>query len=176
MVENRRYGNRIKDYYYSESGWYFVTMCIFGKKVWFGKIVDGKMLLNEYGEIAKKCWLDLPNHYGRISLDEWIIMPNHVHGIITIDNDVVGTGLKPVPTGKRYSLSEVIRGFKTFSSRRINETDPFGKFRWQRSFFDYIIRNEKILHNISRYIQNNPLSWSIDRENPKNIRKTNESS
>jgi REP element-mobilizing transposase RayT len=108
-------------------------------------------------------------------------MPNHVHGIIEIiDNYVigidVGTGLKPVPTSivptpatvvnvLGHSLSEIIRGFKTFSSRRINE---IVFFRWQRSFYDRIIRDADAYQKIKLYIQDNPINWELDRNNPFN--------
>jgi REP element-mobilizing transposase RayT len=85
--------------------------------------------------------------------------------------NMVGTGLKPVPTvvGKIYSLSEIIRGFKTFSSRKINEQYPGVEFRWQRSFYDHIIRNEKSLEKIRRYIYYNPAKWEYDRNQPANL-------
>lgn len=54
--------NRLENYDYSQKGYYFVTSCVKDKKDFFGEIVNEKMVLNEYGEVAKKCWLDLPNH------------------------------------------------------------------------------------------------------------------
>jgi putative transposase len=121
--------------------------------------------LSQYGEIVNQCWNDLPNHYLNCSLDAFVIMPNHIHGIMVIKNDkIVGNGLKPFPT---HGLSEMIRGFKTFSSRKINEgIKGDNKFHWQKSFYDHVIRNEKSLDNLRRYIQNNPLKWDLDRENP----------
>ena len=81
-----------------------------------------------------------------------------------IENNV-GNGLKPFPT--RHGLSEIMRGFKTFSSRRINEAINNGtKFRWQKSFYDHIIRDEKSLNDVRAYIMENPLKWEFDKENP----------
>ncbi|MCK4800223.1 transposase [Candidatus Parcubacteria bacterium] len=172
---HHRQSMRLENYDYSQDGYYFTTICAKNKIECFGEIIDGKMVLNECGEIVKKCWYDLPNHYHNCRLDEFIIMPNHNHGIIIIDNSVVGTGLKPVrtkpiPTGaKQYSLSEIIRGFKTFSSRKINEQNVNLIFRWQSRFYDHIIRNEKSLDKIREYIVNNPLKWELDRNNPENL-------
>jgi len=102
-------------------------------------------------------------------LEKFIIMPNHIHGIVVIYNNV-GAGLKPAPTYpmERYSLSEIIRGFKTFSSRKINKQNSHIHFRWQRSFYDHIIRNEQSLHDTRQYIKNNPLKWEFDRNHPDN--------
>jgi len=128
------------------------------------------MALNEYGKILNHCWFDLLNHYHNCCLNEFVIMPSHMHGIIEINNflDSVGTGLKPVPTNENklpYSLSEIIRGLKTFSSRKINELNIKLNFHWQRSIYDRIIRNEKELVNIQNYILSNPLNWKNDRNN-----------
>ncbi len=38
-------------------------------------------------------------------------------------------------------------------------------FSWQPRFHDRIIRNEKELFNVRRYIQDNPLKWNDDRNN-----------
>jgi len=40
---------------------------------------------------------------------------------------------------------------------------------WQRNYFERVIRNERELFKIRQYIQNNPLKWDIDNENPENI-------
>jgi len=84
---------------YSQSGYYFITICTKNREEWFGKIENGEMVLNKYSEIVNKGWNDLPKHYLNCSLDLFVIMPNHVHGIIVIDDkNVVGNGLKPFPT------------------------------------------------------------------------------
>ena len=161
----KRKPNRLRDYDYSQDGYYFITICTRGRKEFFGDIREGKIDLNRFGETVNQCWYDLPRHYPNSSLDSFVIMPNHIHGIIVIDNDnVVGNGLKPFPT---HGLSEIIRGFKTFSSRKINEKIEIdNKFQWQKSFYDHIIRGERSLDLIREYIQNNPLKWDLDRENP----------
>ncbi|SMN17165.1 hypothetical protein CRYPD_15 [uncultured Candidatus Thioglobus sp.] len=62
-----------------------------------------------------------------------------------------------------------MRGFKTFSSKRINEEDALVKFRWQKSFYDRVIRDQKELDNIRFYIVDNPLKWHLDKNNPINL-------
>jgi len=42
-------------------------------------------------------------------------------------------------------------------------------FQWQKSFYDHIIRDEKSLNNIREYIRNNPIKWSLDRNNKENL-------
>jgi REP element-mobilizing transposase RayT len=132
-----------------------------------GEIKDGTMISTQYGEIVSRCWEDLSDHYGNVKLDAFVVMPNHVHGIVVIDYHV-GNGFKPFPT-KRHGLSEIMRGFKTFSSRRINERlNGNGRFQWQKSFHDHIIRGERDLTRVREYIMNNPLKWEEDIENQNN--------
>jgi REP element-mobilizing transposase RayT len=51
------------------------------------------MILNEYGEIAQKCSLEIPEHYSQVILDAFVFMPDHMHGI-TIINDFSAEGEK----------------------------------------------------------------------------------
>ncbi|OGC80948.1 MAG: hypothetical protein A2W07_04205 [candidate division Zixibacteria bacterium RBG_16_43_9] len=162
--KHHRRSIRLNEYDYSTPGAYFITICSHKGKSIFGKILDGKISLSKFGRIVKSVWLDLPKHYPNIQLDVFVIMPNYVHGIIFI----VGAGLKPAPT--KYPLSEIIRGFKTFSSRRINETrNMSGTPVWQRNYYEHVVRNEDELNCIREYILYNPLQWQFDRENPGSI-------
>jgi hypothetical protein len=82
-------------------------------------------------------------------------MPNHVHGLIQL----------AVPDA--LPLSEIVRGFKTFSARRINiMRNSSGSPVWQRGYWEHIVRNESSLAKIREYIRNNPSRWGFDRENP----------
>ena len=60
---------------------------------------------------------------------------------------------------KTHGLSEMIRSFKHYVTRGFNELNQNRKFKWQRSFNDHIIRNEKELYYIRQYIRDNPMNW-----------------
>ena len=77
---------RLKGYDYSSSGAYFVTICVHNRQLMFGEISDGKIMLNEYGRIARQEWIRTPEIRGYVELDEFVIMPNHMHGIIILDD------------------------------------------------------------------------------------------
>ena len=71
-------------------------------------------------------------------------------------------GFKPAPT-----LSEVVRAFKTFSARRVNEwRGSPGVAVWQRNFYEHVVRGDNELNRIREYIMNNPVQWELDLENP----------
>jgi putative transposase len=62
------------------------------------------------------------------------------------------------------SVGSIIRGFKIGVTKWFRERSPNISI-WQRSFFDHIIRDEKSLYFIRRYIRNNPLAWDKEKEN-----------
>jgi REP element-mobilizing transposase RayT len=104
---------------------------------------------------VESVWNDLPNHYDNIKMDSFVIMPDHIHGIIHIT-----LGNLALPPRERHGLSEFVRGFKTFSSRKINEIRPeHDKFAWQSKFYDHIIRNDQQYAYILHYIRKNPERW-----------------
>jgi len=153
---------------YARPGFYFVTICTKEKEEILGKISEDIISLNERGRIVQECWLALPGHYPCCRLHEFTVMPNHIHGIIEIAaGPNVGAGFKPARSLSSVpaSLSEIIRGFKTFSARMINQKYPDGLFQWQRSFHDRVIRDKGELTAIGRYILENPRHWPDDEEN-----------
>ncbi len=172
-AKHHRRSIRLKGYDYTQTGAYFVTICTQNRECLFGEIVDGFMRLNGLGAVVRACWHDLPHHYARVKLDAFVVMPNHVHGIIVLTHKTVGAGFKSAPTitmtVKNHGLPEIVRAFKTFSSRRVNEIrNTPGTPVWQRNYYETIIRNEESLNHIRKYITNNPLRWATDRQNPRN--------
>ena len=163
---------RLKEYDYSKPGGYFITICTKNRSCFLGEIDNDRMILNHYGEIVRLSWLELPEPYHNVELDVFVIMPNHIHGIIFLKD--VGAGLKPAPTVSSYhclALPEIIRAFKTFSSRKINELrNTSGTSVWQRNYYEHVIRRDESLDQIREYIVTNPLRWALDRENPANLR------
>ena len=156
---------RLSNYDYNLPGYYFITTCIKNKYIKLGSIIEGNLKLNNFGLIVRDCWNDLPNHYLNIQLDYFVVMPDHFHGIIILLNEKGS-----ISSGGKHGLSEIIRGFKTFSSKRINEQlRGDKKFGWQKSFYDRIIRNERELYNIRKYIEQNPLKMELDNSLPENL-------
>lgn len=51
-----RHSLRLKYYDYSQPGAYFITICVKNRECLFGEIINGKMQLNEYGEIVRNEW------------------------------------------------------------------------------------------------------------------------
>jgi len=131
------------------------------------------MNLNEQGSTVEKVWKEIPEHFTNVTLDEFIVMPNHIHGILVLEEtpDCRGTACR-APTVEGFgkpakgSIPTIIRSFKSASTNRINRLDKRkGLSIWQRNYYEHIIRNEGSLNRIRRYIQENPIKWSINTEN-----------
>lgn len=75
--------------------------------------------------------------------------------------DATIRGISPKPG----SLSVIIGSNKAAVSRRINRELSNTFFKWQPRFYEHIIRNEKSLKTIRKYIRENPMKWNLDEYN-----------
>lgn len=175
--EHHRRSVRLAGYDYAAAGAYFVTMCTTGRAPLFGEVVDDSMRLHALGEVAWAVWCEIPDHFPHVDVDAFVVMLNHVHGIIVIGatpDQVGATHASPLPTDPTRprgpapgSLGAVVGSFKAATTKRINlmRQTP-GAAVWQRSYHEHIIRDENGLARIRRYIDDNPLHWATDRDNP----------
>ena len=169
---------RLVEYDYSRTGAYFVTICTQNRECLFGDIVDGMVRLNEWGKIIKEEWFRTESVRPNIRLDAYTIMPNHFHGIIVVADSVGARRClahkerathRVAPTSgiRPDSLGSIIGQFKSNVTRRINAScGAPGIPVWQRNYFEHVIRNDEEWNRTREYIQNNPLNWETDEENP----------
>lgn len=184
--------SRLKDWNYSSPWWYYITINTKNHIEYFGTVKNEKMILNELGKIAEKYWNEIPKYSPNVEIDYSLIMPNHIHGIIIINPSIdmidresekkgCRDAINCVSTDKKRggitgfnnpqlnpnSLSNIVRQFKARSSvemRKLNSS-----FSWQSRFYDRIIRDDKELLRIRKYILDNPLKWYFERNNHENI-------
>jgi REP element-mobilizing transposase RayT len=166
---------RLKNWDYSSSGYYFVTVCVKNKKYLLGRVTGRRMCLSRIGRFIQRVWFEIPNHFNNVFLDEFVIIPNHVHGIVVIRpiakrrdviNHVSTNIFQSITPMNKHSLGEIIRWFKGRVSFEVNKLKD--DFSWQPRFYDHVIRNEKFLNEIRQYIRFNPLNWQKDDENLAN--------
>ncbi len=84
-------------------------------------------------------------------------MPNHVHGVLWITD---------VPTSRRTSLGAIVGAFKSLAAHEVNAMLKRTGSLWQRNYYERVVRNEAELTAIRKYIDENPLHWALDAENP----------
>lgn len=173
---------RLSDWDYSQTGYYFITICAFQREEIFGEIKNGKMILNGIGKIIEEEWLKTAKIRSNVRLDKFVIMPNHLHGILIIGNtENVETPRRGVSTAaselnipanphhhpewKSNSISTIINQFKGICTKQILTINPGLKRIWQPRFHDRIIRDEEELNRIQDYILTNAENWESDEEN-----------
>lgn len=173
MDLKKRKNLRLKEYKYSSSGAYFVTICTDNRKNTLCSIKNVKekaeIVLSEYGKIADNVICRIEEKFD-IKLNCYVIMPNHIHLVIIIDDEKRAIRESPLRFGndennksdeKRSVVSKVIGYIKMNSSKEIHKKFNCGNV-WQRGYYDHIIRNNKDYEKIVQYISENPLRWELD--------------
>ena len=156
---NERKTMRWMDFDYSSQGAYFVTVVTYCRKCLFGSIIDGKMHLNEAGEMILDQYHSIETANENVRCMDVVIMPNHIHFIIYIAEN---GGVK---------LPGIMRSFKSSTSARycagVRQKGwiPIDVHLWQRSYWDVIIWNSREFDFIRRYICLNPQRWERDAIN-----------
>ena len=157
-----RKNTRAKNYDYSSTGAYFITICTENRKHVLSRIVGGDVLdapktvqLLPYGKVADKYLIQLNSFYNHIKVERYVIMPNHVHMILIVLND--GASRTSPPTKQHSHVSQFVSTFKRFCNKEC------GTKLWQTSFYDHIIRNRQDHEEIRKYIHENPIRWYYDK-------------
>ena len=128
---------RLKDYNYTQKGYYFVTICAKDMQNIFGIIDNYVVVFNENGNKLKST-VDSFN-IENIEISFYQIMPNHLHIIFEFKTDI----------GK--TLLEVVSLFKSRCTYSIGK-----KNIWQRGYYERVIRDENEYNRIVKYINENP--------------------
>lgn len=188
--KHHRRSIRLKEYDYSQSGAYFVTICTYNRECLFGEIANGEMNLNDAGRMVQQVWNELLQFYIGVDIDVFIVMPNHVHGVIVIDNRRGESCIRPKNNAKsrtkgdhkdrpygtaHNSIGCIIQRFKSITTHayaigvKQNGWPPFPGKLWQRNYYEHVIRNENELDEIREYVIGNPNKWAEDENNLINL-------
>ena len=187
---HHRHSIRLKDYDYSQAGAYFVTICAWQRECLFGEIANGEMVLNDMGRIVVEEWRKTAQMRSNVELDIYSIMPNHFHAIVSVHDNVGVHCMRPesvdndglhaktdesrahssAPLRRQSgSIGSIVAGFKSATTKRINTfRNNAGCPVWQRNYYERVVRNENELSRAREYIDNNPMKWELDKENPVN--------
>ena len=145
------------------AGAHFVTICTRERECLFGHVVNGEMRLNDAGEIARRCWADIPVHFPLVELDAFVIMPNHVHGIIVIqgrgeesavpqttcaiktksrrgEKSFAPTSTAPTTTiaqSPSRTIGSIVRGFKIGVTKWFRANTDLHSI-WPRNYYEHV--------------------------------------
>lgn len=157
---------RLKEYDYSQAGFYFITLCTQNHIHLFGEINDDKMLLNNSGLLIKEEWERTSKIRENVILGEYVIMPNHFHAIVQIEHSMLAkTDSSQKLKSTSQTIGSIIRGFKG-ATIKFFKTDLIQEPTiWQRNYWEHIIRTEIEYNKITNYIIENPERWDKDKLN-----------
>jgi len=178
----KRKPTRFKNFDYSTTGAYFITICTENRERILSRVVGGDVLdapsVNEadfvvgdslrctcldapqniellpHGIIADKYIKQLNEFYDNISVDQYVIMPNHIHIMLFVLKN--GASRTSPPTKQHSAVSQFVSTFKRFCNKE------YGGNIWQRHFNDHIIRNREDYDAHIKYIYENPMRWHYD--------------
>ncbi len=74
-------------------------------------------------------------------------MPNHVHALV-----------RPLA---EHKISDILHSWKSYTANEINKRENRTGQLWMRESYDHIVRNERALKNMRRYINQNPAKAGI---------------
>ena len=135
-------------------GGYFITICTYQRGCLLGEIIDSESV-KPRGEYRSTClgmiyltiilmwnWIN----FALCRICSWDYHFDRFTPAYGRDLSRGGSETRPTRRGKRHGLPEIVRAFKSFSSRRINEIVGFAVYStWQRNYYDHIIRNDREL-------------------------------
>ena len=156
---HHRQSIRLKNYDYSSTGMYYVTICTQDRANLFGDIV-GAALRGRPGnadQMVAKWLMETENKFSGTNIEKFIVMPNHIHFIVCIQGGHIGPPLHDIIEWfKTMTTNEYIRGVKS------GLYPPFNKRIWQRNYFERIIRDDAEYQRKWQYIEENPARWAED--------------
>ena len=152
---------RLKNYNYSQPGYYYVTIHTAGAELRLSSVgrplaaAGAAVRLTPLGKIAQEQLLALHGRYPYVRVDKFVIMPTHIHAIIVLE-----PGAMPRPT-----LMDIVRAYKSLTTRACNEFfATAGRKLFQTSFYESVLRNEQAYRECWRYIEDNPAKWLLNPE------------
>ena len=147
---------RLKNYNYSSSGGYFLTICTSERRNYFWENVGATIgrpqdvTLSPYGKIVDEAINNISSIYPALEVDCYVIMPDHIHLLLIIRADEYGRPMV-APT-----MSRVVQQLKGYITKRI------GHSIWQKLFIDHVIRDREDYEAHVKYIYENPIHWQYD--------------
>ena len=115
MDFEKRKHPRLKQYDYSENGYYSITICTKERKKILSNIVGRvahnppQIILTDIGKVADKYIKNINRVYEGVSVDYYCIMPDHIHLILCFDIPSDDGGMRasrPTQDVANYNLSK----------------------------------------------------------------------
>lgn len=119
-------------------------------------------------KIATMAWQYIPQqeHARHVVLDESILMWDHLHGLIGLTTPKGAE--RNFITLQPGSVGAIVGNYKMLVAKRVKAVLKLSgtDFQvWQRGYYERIIRSERELENVRRYIRENPIRHARNQDN-----------
>ena len=144
---------RFKGYDYSRGGSIFITATLAERRPLFGEIDHDRVKPSVAGEMLAAAIEKVKGEFaGRVALVKSVIMPDHYHARL-----VFAAGLEdPVA-----QIGNFVGRIKQYSQYHIKKAGLCESGLWAEGYHDHLSVSRFINEKIDRYIENNPLKWSL---------------
>ena len=164
----KRY-RRFKGWDYTKGASLFITIATEPRRLLFGEIKGGRVVLTPLGEKVAEALEAMPRLNPGLRLFGCVLMPDHVHF-----NCALVAGLEePIKV-----LGWAIRRFKNYTTKLAKlaehssaiKSEPGSQARfdgqtagqlWQQGYHDYILLSRSMIDSTERYIAYNPMKWEL---------------
>ena len=165
--------NRLRGWNYAKNGHYFITIVTHGRHCVFGNVVDGEMILNDFGQIVYDEFFKSFTLRDELFLGEFVIMPNHLHAIVILDNDdAIPDGTDDFIWGIDNPTNVVETHGRASLQQQTNEQQTHGRaslpHRQPKSISSFVAGfKSSAINRIDDWIDaNNPSMDKFNRANP----------
>ena len=169
--ENKHF-HRFHGYDYSRGAAMMITIVTEPRRSLLGVIRAAKLVKTPLGEEVEKSLVYLGTRVPGLRLYKYALMPDHVHFRIYLEKGL---------TDPLMVLGGFVRRFKTWTTRcwkqqaelaalddrsascgpeRPDDRARLGLL-WQKNYHDWILPSREIITLADKYIENNPLKWSL---------------
>lgn len=177
---------RFQGWDYSKGASLFITITTEPRRMVFGRVENGSMVLSDFGRAARDAIEAIPNLNPGISIFGHVVMPDHVHFNVHVAPaldaplKILGNAIRRFKnhTTKLAKLAdrrsaiitaaELGQAYKADGvSRGVNCTAYSGDGRsvigqlWQQGYHDRLCLTRRFIDSTERYIAYNPLKWEL---------------
>lgn len=157
-MEPKRTNHRLPTWDYTQSGMYYVTICVAERKHALGHIIydDNKLdcpasfIPSKIGTVCIEAGESLSERFDDVRLEKLTLMPDHIHMLASID------------ANGSTALGDFVFAFKRFVTRKARAVG-FNDRLWQKNYYDHVVRDNEDVLRIMEYMENNPIRWAHQR-------------
>lgn len=141
---------RFHDYDYSRGAVLFVTFALEERLPLLGRVAGDKVVLSPTGQAVAETIAREGRREGDVRLYQFVVMPDHVH---------VRLYVRPGARSALKAVGQFVANVKRWSKYRAAQVGA--ALIWQASFYDRLCVSREIIARVDKYIDNNPLKWSL---------------